>query len=64
MVETFASEDEAVAIANDSIPGLAGTVWTQDAGKAQREAGRVRMGTVWIERLPPSRAAGGMGVVM
>ena len=52
-VETFGTEDEAVAIANDSTYGLAGAVWTQDAGKAQRVAGRLRMGTVWINDYHP-----------
>ncbi len=52
-VETFATEDEAVAIANDSIYGLAGAVWTQDGGRGQRVAGRLRMGTVWINDYHP-----------
>jgi len=52
-VETFSGEDDAVATANDSIYGLAGAVWTQDAGKAQRVAGRLRMGTVWINDYHP-----------
>jgi betaine-aldehyde dehydrogenase len=52
-VETFTDEDQAVATANDSIFGLAGAVWTQDAGKAQRVAARLRMGTVWINDYHP-----------
>jgi betaine-aldehyde dehydrogenase len=52
-VETFGTEDEAVAIANDSHFGLAGAVWTENAGKAQRVAARLRMGTVWINDYHP-----------
>ncbi|GAA1736125.1 aldehyde dehydrogenase family protein [Brachybacterium phenoliresistens] len=52
-VETFRSEDEAVATANDTIYGLAGAVWTQDAGRAQRVARRLRHGTIWINDFHP-----------
>jgi len=52
-VETFSTEDEAVRLGNDTHYGLAGAVWTQDAGKAQRVAGRLRHGTVWINDYHP-----------
>ncbi len=52
-VETFTTEDEAVRLGNDTNYGLAGAVWTQDAGKAQRVAGQLRHGTVWINDYHP-----------
>lgn len=58
-VETFsgdteeAAEDAAVALGNDTIYGLAGAVWTENAGRAERVAGRLRHGTVWINDFHP-----------
>lgn len=52
-VERFRTEAEAVALGNDTIYGLAGAVWTSDAGRAQRVANRLRHGTVWINDYHP-----------
>ncbi|MFE3655970.1 aldehyde dehydrogenase family protein [Streptomyces sp. NPDC059165] len=52
-VERFHGEDDAVRIANDTEYGLAGAVWTQDAGRAERVARRLRHGTVWINDYHP-----------
>ncbi|MCW5830012.1 MAG: aldehyde dehydrogenase family protein [Deltaproteobacteria bacterium] len=40
--------DEAVALANDSIYGLGGGVWSKSNDKALAVAKRLRTGTVWI----------------
>ena len=52
-VERFTTEDEALQLANDTRYGLAGGVWTGDAGRAQRFANRMRHGTVWINDFHP-----------
>lgn len=52
-VERFRDEEEAVALANDTVYGLAGAVWSQDGGKALRVASRMRAGTVWINDFHP-----------
>jgi betaine-aldehyde dehydrogenase len=44
----YKDEDEAVHIANDTIYGLAGAVWSEDADRALRVAGRLRVGQVDI----------------
>ncbi|ROM83115.1 betaine-aldehyde dehydrogenase [Pseudomonas brassicacearum] len=52
-VITFDSEDEAVALANDSTYGLAATVWTADLVRAHRVAAAVKAGAVGINCWSP-----------
>ncbi|MCC5987404.1 MAG: aldehyde dehydrogenase [Pararhodobacter sp.] len=47
-LQVFDSEEEVVALANDSRFGLAGYIWTGNLGRAHRVAGAMRTGTVWI----------------
>ena len=44
----FRDLDEALAIANDTVYGLAAGVWTNDIRKAQRAAKAIRAGVVWV----------------
>jgi aldehyde dehydrogenase (NAD+) len=44
----FDTEEEALAIANDSAYGLAAGVWTTDLGTAQRMFRALDVGTVWV----------------
>ena len=52
-VEGFETEQEAIQLANDSIYGLAGAVFSKDIGKAQRVANKLKLGTVWINDFHP-----------
>ncbi|WP_252311598.1 betaine-aldehyde dehydrogenase [Sinobaca sp. H24] len=52
-IETFKTEEEAVTLANDTIYGLAGAVFTNDIAKAESVAAKLRMGTVWINDFHP-----------
>jgi acyl-CoA reductase-like NAD-dependent aldehyde dehydrogenase len=44
----YESVDEAIHLANDTIYGLAGSVWSRDIPRALSVAKRVKAGTVWI----------------
>lgn len=44
----FKTEEEAIAIANDSIFGLGGAVWTKDINRAFRVARGVQTGRMWV----------------
>ncbi len=52
-VETFVTEEEAVRLGNDTTYGLAGAVWTSDAGRGERVARALRHGTIWINDYHP-----------
>ena len=63
VVIKFKTEEEVIAMANDSRFGLAGAVWTQDINKALRVAQAVESGRVWINscsNVPAGIAFGGM----
>jgi len=47
-VTRFATEEEALWLANGTAYGLAAGVWTADAARAARMAEKLRAGTVWI----------------
>lgn len=47
-MQSFADEDEAIAIANDTEYGLAATIFTRDEDRARRVSDRVVAGTVWV----------------
>lgn len=44
----FANEDEAVAMANNTEYGLAGSVWTADTARGHAFAQRMETGIVWV----------------
>jgi (Z)-2-((N-methylformamido)methylene)-5-hydroxybutyrolactone dehydrogenase len=61
----FDTEEEALALANDTRYGLAGAVWTKDIHRGHRVAHAMRTGTVWINAyrvVGPDVPFGGYGL--
>jgi betaine-aldehyde dehydrogenase len=54
VVQTFEDESEAIALANDTVYGLAGAVFTADIAKAHRLIRKLRAGITWINTYHPT----------
>jgi betaine-aldehyde dehydrogenase len=48
VMQAFDTEEEAVALANDSKYGLAASIWSTDVDRPRRIARQIDAGTVWI----------------
>ena len=47
-IRPFDSENEVVALANDTDYGLSTTIWTTHLARAHRMAARIEVGITWI----------------
>jgi aldehyde dehydrogenase (NAD+) len=62
-VTTFKEEDEVIGIANDTVYGLGGGLWTTNLSRAHRVARQIITGMVWIncyKRANPGSPFGGV----
>jgi succinate-semialdehyde dehydrogenase/glutarate-semialdehyde dehydrogenase len=50
-IMTFRTDDEAIALANDSVYGLTASVWTRDIAKGKRIAEKIDAGTVMVNEV-------------
>ncbi|MGW0042573.1 aldehyde dehydrogenase family protein [Rhodococcus sp. NPDC003348] len=57
----FDTEDEAIALANDTVYGLAASIWTDNLARAHRVAARLDAGSVWVNRFGPGGAVAASG---
>ncbi len=53
-VKRFGTEEQAVAMANDSLYGFAAAVMSTDLDRARRVAGQLRVGVAWINCSQPA----------
>jgi acyl-CoA reductase-like NAD-dependent aldehyde dehydrogenase len=49
-VQTWTDEDDMMRLANDSVYGLGGGLWTQDISRAHRLALQLETATIWVNR--------------
>jgi len=64
-LQTFETEEEAIALANSTEYGLAGIVYTGSMGRAERVGRAIRGGTVWVNTFlvrDLTAPFGGMGI--
>lgn len=47
-IAPFDTEEEVIALANDTDYGLCSAIWTQDISRAHRVAPRIEVGLVWV----------------
>ncbi|WP_108881789.1 aldehyde dehydrogenase family protein [Anderseniella sp. Alg231-50] len=62
-VQRFKTEDEVVALANDTVHGLAAGIFTRDSARALRMTRKIRAGIVWVNTyrvISPIAEFGGM----
>ncbi|MBL8086758.1 MAG: aldehyde dehydrogenase family protein [Chthonomonas sp.] len=58
---TFRTPDEAIALANNTVYGLASSIWTENLNVAHDMAARVKAGSVWVNCTNQFDAASGFG---
>jgi betaine-aldehyde dehydrogenase len=54
VIQKFSTEEEAIEIANDTVYGLAGGVFTNNGAKAMRVIKKLRAGITWINSFNPT----------